>query len=147
VFGVMQNRYSPPSEWLKSVVEQGLLGEIYQVHIDCFWNRDDRYYHAGGWHGTKDLDGGTLFTQFSHFIDILYWVFGDVKPLNALLRNYNHSHSIAFEDSGLVHFALPQHRRSTRFAQLQHECVGYQSGEFHDGHWRQRVASRLPAST
>jgi len=105
----MQNRYSPPSEWLKSVVDQGLLGEIYQVHIDCFWNRDDRYYHPGGWHGTKDLDGGTLFTQFSHFIDILYWVFGDVKPLNALLRNYNHGHSIAFEDSGLVHFALPQH--------------------------------------
>jgi predicted dehydrogenase len=85
------------------------MGDIFQVHIDCFWNRDDRYYHAGGWHGTKDLDGGTLFTQFSHFIDILYWVFGDVKPLSALLRNYNHSHSIAFEDSGLVHFALPQH--------------------------------------
>jgi predicted dehydrogenase len=109
VFGVMQNRYSPPSEWLKSVVDQGVMGDIFQVHIDCFWNRDDRYYHAGGWHGTKDLDGGTLFTQFSHFIDILYWVFGDVKPLSALLRNYNHSHSIAFEDSGLVHFALPQH--------------------------------------
>ncbi|MEY3928183.1 MAG: hypothetical protein RJA97_1190 [Bacteroidota bacterium] len=109
VFGVMQNRYSPPSEWLKSVVDQGLMGDIFQVHIDCFWNRDDRYYHPGGWHGTKDLDGGTLFTQFSHFIDILYWVFGDVKPLSALLRNYNHSHSIAFEDSGLVHFALPQH--------------------------------------
>lgn len=109
VFGVMQNRYSPPSEWLKSVVDQGLLGEIFQVHIDCFWNRDDRYYHSGGWHGTKELDGGTLFTQFSHFIDILYWVFGDVKPLSALLRNYNHGHSIEFEDSGLVHFALPQH--------------------------------------
>lgn len=109
VFGVMQNRYSPPSEWLKSVVGDGVLGEIYQVHIDCFWNRDDRYYHAGGWHGTKDLDGGTLFTQFSHFIDILYWVFGDVKPLSALLRNYNHAHSIEFEDSGLVHFALPRH--------------------------------------
>ncbi|MGA1364756.1 MAG: Gfo/Idh/MocA family protein [Schleiferiaceae bacterium] len=109
VFGVMQNRYSPPSEWLKTVVGEGHLGEIYQVHIDCFWNRDDRYYHAGGWHGTKELDGGTLFTQFSHFIDILYWVFGDVKPLSALLRNYNHGHSIEFEDSGLVHFALPQH--------------------------------------
>jgi predicted dehydrogenase len=109
VFGVMQNRYSPPSEWLKSVVDQGLLGDIFQVHVDCFWNRDDRYYHPGGWHGTKDLDGGTLFTQFSHFIDILYWVFGDVKPLSALLRNYNHGHSIEFEDTGLVHFALPQH--------------------------------------
>ena len=109
VFGVMQNRYSPPSEWLKSVVQSGSLGEIFQVHIDCFWNRDDRYYRSGGWHGSKDLDGGTLFTQFSHFIDILYWVFGEVKPLSALLRNYNHSKSIGFEDSGLVHFALPQH--------------------------------------
>ena len=109
VFGVMQNRYSPPSEWLKSVVQSGSLGEIFQVHIDCFWNRDDRYYRSGGWHGSKDLDGGTLFTQFSHFIDILYWVFGEVKPLSALLRNDNHSKSIAFEDSGLVHFALPQH--------------------------------------
>jgi predicted dehydrogenase len=109
VFGVMQNRYSPPSEWLKTVVQEGMLGEIYQVHIDCFWNRDDRYYHAGGWHGTKALDGGTLFTQFSHFVDILYWIFGDVKPISALLRNYNHAHSIEFEDSGLVHFALPEH--------------------------------------
>ena len=26
VFCVMQNRYSPPSEWIKSVVDQQLLG-------------------------------------------------------------------------------------------------------------------------
>ena len=25
------------------------------------------------------MDGGTLYTQFSHFIDLLYWMFGDVK--------------------------------------------------------------------
>jgi UDP-N-acetyl-2-amino-2-deoxyglucuronate dehydrogenase len=33
---------------------------------------------AGGWKGTQDLDGGTLFTQFSHWIDIMYWLFGDI---------------------------------------------------------------------
>jgi UDP-N-acetyl-2-amino-2-deoxyglucuronate dehydrogenase len=108
VFGVMQNRYSPPSEWLKEVVDRGLLGEIYQVHVDCFWNRDDRYYHPGGWHGTKDLDGGTLFTQFSHFIDILYWLFGDITPTAVKLNNFNHAHSIQFEDSGMVQFDLVQ---------------------------------------
>lgn len=108
VFGVMQNRYSPPSAWLKDVVEQELLGEIYQVHVDCFWNRDDRYYHTGGWHGTKKLDGGTLFTQFSHFIDILYWLFGDIHPTSVRLNNFNHAHSIEFEDSGMVHFDLVQ---------------------------------------
>jgi len=66
VFCVMQNRYSPPSEWIKSVIQEGLLGEIYMVQVNCYWNRDERYYKKGGWKGTSDLDGGTLFTQFSH---------------------------------------------------------------------------------
>ena len=76
------------------------------VHIDCFWNRDDRYYKKGDWHGTKELDGGTLFTQFSHFIDILYWVFGDLNPTHVELQNFNHKQSIDFEDSGMIHFDL-----------------------------------------
>lgn len=106
VFAVMQNRYSPPSEWLKNLVQSNVLGPIYQVHLNCFWNRDERYYHAGGWHGTSDMDGGTLFTQFSHFVDILYWVFGDIQPLFAELDNFNHADSIDFEDSGSVVFRL-----------------------------------------
>jgi predicted dehydrogenase len=104
VFCVMQNRYSPPSVWLKSVVHQGLLGEIYMVQINCFWNRDERYYKKGDWHGTKDLDGGTLFTQFSHFIDIMYWLFGDISNIKATFSNFSHKNQIEFEDSGLVHF-------------------------------------------
>ena len=40
-----------------------------------------RYLQKGGWKGTKDLDGGTLFTQFSHFIDIMYWLFGDIDNI------------------------------------------------------------------
>ena len=71
VFGVMQNRYSPPSEWLKSVIDDKKLGDIYMVQVNCYWNRDERYYKTDGWKGKQDLDGGTLFTQFSHFIDIM----------------------------------------------------------------------------
>ena len=44
VFGVMQNRYSPASAWLKHSLEQRALGEVLQVHLNCFWNRDHRYY-------------------------------------------------------------------------------------------------------
>jgi len=43
VFAVMQNRYSPPSVWLKELLESGRLGDIYLVQINCFWNRDGRY--------------------------------------------------------------------------------------------------------
>jgi UDP-N-acetyl-2-amino-2-deoxyglucuronate dehydrogenase len=104
VFCVMQNRYSPPSEWLKSIVEDGLLGEIYMVQLNCYWNRDDRYYKKGGWKGTPDLDGGTLFTQFSHFIDIMYWLFGDIDNIQGKFADFNHQNSTAFEDSGFVSF-------------------------------------------
>ena len=104
VFGVMQNRYSPPSEWLKSIVTNNLLGDIYMVQLNCFWNRDDRYYSKGTWKGSSDLDGGTLFTQFSHFIDIMYWVFGDITNLQGMFADFNHQKTTAFEDSGLVTF-------------------------------------------
>ncbi|MBE2246105.1 MAG: Gfo/Idh/MocA family oxidoreductase [Candidatus Competibacteraceae bacterium] len=106
VFVVMQNRYSPPSAWLKKIVEEKIIGDVYLVQMNCFWNRDHRYYHKGGWHGTNDLDGGTLFTQFSHFIDILYWIFGDISNLNARFFNFNHQDMIAFEDSGIITFDL-----------------------------------------
>jgi len=104
VFCVMQNRYSPPSVWLKNVVETKTIGDVYMVQLNCYWNRDDRYYKAGGWKGTQDLDGGTLFTQFSHWIDIMYWIFGDIKNIQAKFADFNHQNSTAFEDSGFVSF-------------------------------------------
>ncbi len=104
VFCVMQNRYSPPSKWIKSIVKEGLLGDIYMVQLNCYWNRDDRYYKKGGWKGTPDLDGGTLFTQFSHFIDIMYWLFGDIDNIQGRFADFNHKDTTAFEDSGFVSF-------------------------------------------
>ena len=106
VFGVMQNRYSPPATWLKQVVDEGRLGQVFLVQLTCFWNRDGRYYQPGGWKGTQALDGGTLFTQFSHFVDLLYWVFGDVTNLTARFRDFAHAGLTEFEDSGLVTFDL-----------------------------------------
>lgn len=106
VFAVMQNRYSPPSVWIKELIESGKLGNIYMVQLNCYWNRDDRYYKRDTWHGTKDQDGGTLFTQFSHFIDILYWLFGDIDNIQSRLHSFNHQTLTAFEDSGVVTFDL-----------------------------------------
>jgi UDP-N-acetyl-2-amino-2-deoxyglucuronate dehydrogenase len=104
VFTVMQNRYSPPSQWIKELINSGKLGKIFMVQLNCYWNRDDRYYKSESWHGSKQLDGGTLFTQFSHFIDILYWLFGDIENINARLRDFNHQSLTDFEDSGFVSF-------------------------------------------
>lgn len=104
VFCVKQNRYSPSSKWLKEVVESRILGKICMVQLSCYWNRDARYYKAGGWKGTTKLDGGVLFTQFSHFVDIMYWLFGDIQNIVAMSTNFNHQGATEFDDSGLVQF-------------------------------------------
>lgn len=104
VFAVMQNRYSPPSEWLKDIVENNAMGDIYMVQLNCYWNRDERYYLKSDWKGTDKLDGGTLFTQFSHFIDIMYWLFGDISDIQAKFSDFRHEDTTEFEDSGFVNF-------------------------------------------
>jgi len=104
VFCVMQNRYSPPSVWLKEVLTNKRLGEIFHVQINCFWNRDARYYKVGGWKGSQITDGGTLFTQFSHFIDIMFWLFGDISNIQARFYDFNHKDLTEFEDSGVAQF-------------------------------------------
>lgn len=101
LFVVKQNRFNPPVAAVKKLLDERKLGNIYSIQVNCFWNRDDRYY-KDSWKGTKALDGGTLFTQFSHFIDILYWMIGDVKQVKAFRKNFAHRNSIEFEDSGVV---------------------------------------------
>lgn len=128
VFVVKQNRYSPPSKWLKSLMEQQLLGEIFWVQVNCYWNRDERYYGRGEsidllhtddglalmkartaaglhpWKGSLRLDGGVLYTQFSHFVDLLFWVFGDIDHIQTRLFQFNHAGNTEFPDSGCSSF-------------------------------------------
>lgn len=101
LFVVKQNRFNPPVVAVRKLLDEKKLGEIYSIQLNCFWNRDAGYYE-NSWKGTRDLDGGTLFTQFSHFIDLLYWMFGDVKQVKAFTKNYAHQHIIEFEDTGVV---------------------------------------------
>jgi len=90
LFAIKQNRFNPPVAAIKEAIDRGDLGKIYSVQLSCFWNRNFDYYH-NSWKGTVDLDGGTLYTQFSHFVDLLYWIIGDVKTVHALTGNFARS--------------------------------------------------------
>jgi len=102
LFIVKQNRFNPPIQAMKEAIDKGKLGRILSVQLNCFWNRDDRYYTESDWKGKKALDGGTLYTQFSHFIDLLYWMVGDVVRVHAITKNLNHPRTVEFEDTGVV---------------------------------------------
>jgi predicted dehydrogenase len=101
LFAIKQNRFNPPVAAVKQIIDEGKLGKIFNIQLSCFWNRNEAYY-ANSWKGTKDLDGGTLFTQFSHFIDLLYWMNGDVSEAMAFTGNFTHEGIIEFEDTGVV---------------------------------------------
>jgi UDP-N-acetyl-2-amino-2-deoxyglucuronate dehydrogenase len=101
LFAIKQNRYNPPVAAVKDIIDAGKLGKVTSIQLSCFWNRNTDYY-ANSWKGTKDLDGGTLFTQFSHFIDLLYWLIGDVEEVAAYMGNFAHEGIIEFEDTGVV---------------------------------------------
>jgi len=102
LFIVKQNRFNPPVGALKQVIDEGRLGKIMNIELNCFWNRNNEYYKQSDWKGKKALDGGTLYTQFSHFIDLLYWLIGDVKTVKAFGKNYVHNGLVEFEDTGVA---------------------------------------------
>ncbi len=101
LFIIKQNRYNPPVKAVKELISNGKLGQIYNIQLNCFWNRNEDYY-KNSWKGTKELDGGTLFTQFSHFIDLLFYLNGDIKEIKAFGENFDHKNIIEFEDTGVV---------------------------------------------
>lgn len=100
LFVVKQNRHNPPVAEVKKLLEENILGEVFVVNVNCFWNRNENYYAQSDWRGSKDKDGGCLFTQFSHFIDILFYLFGPVKVISGKTKNFTHPY-INTEDSGI----------------------------------------------
>lgn len=101
LFVIKQNRYNPPVEAVHRLINDGKLGNINSIQLSCFWNRNEDYY-MDSWKGSIEMDGGTLYTQFSHFIDLLYYLIGDVKEVHAFGENFNHKNIIEFEDTGVA---------------------------------------------
>jgi predicted dehydrogenase len=97
---VKQNRYNVPVVLAKQALEAGKLGRVFMTQCNVLWNRNPEYYTESNWRGKKTLEGGALFTQVSHFIDLLVWWFGDV--INASAHITNRYHNIEIEDCGFA---------------------------------------------
>jgi predicted dehydrogenase len=99
LFVVKQNRYNTPIAITKKAIESGRLGKIFMTQCNVMWNRHQEYYNESDWRGKKDLEGGALHTQVSHFIDLLIWWFGDIIEAKTILDTMNHQ--IEIEDCGI----------------------------------------------
>jgi predicted dehydrogenase len=101
IFVVKQNRYNEPVQHVKKLLDEKKLGKIFSFQINCFWNRPQAYY-INSWKGTKKMDGGILYTQFSHFIDLLYWFLGDVGSIKGYKHSYGSRSDFEIEDTGVT---------------------------------------------
>ena len=94
---VYQNRYNPLVAYTKNLIDSGHLGKIHQFICNVLWNRNDDYFKID-WHGTRELDGGVLYTQASHYVDMVHYFFGDVvehKGIGGSLRGFEVYDSVA----------------------------------------------------
>ena len=105
LFVVKSTRYNPALALLRRVLENGKLGKIYSFQLNCLWNRPAAYYQDT-WKGSLELDGGALYTQFSHYIDALLWLLGDVEQVSGFRKNAAHRDTIEFEDEGVASLTL-----------------------------------------
>jgi len=99
LYVVKQNRYNVPILLAGKAIQEQKLGKISMVQCNVFWNRNQDYYDQSNWRGIKNKEGGALFTQASHFIDLLVHWFGPVKDAKTKLGT--HFHDIDVEDVGL----------------------------------------------
>lgn len=98
LFVVKQNRYNPAIRLLRESINEGHLGKLYSFTVNCYWNRPQGYY-TGDWKGTKNYDGGILYTQFSHFIDLVYLLFGELATVRGFAGNFAKREHFHFEDT------------------------------------------------
>ncbi|MEQ1975646.1 Gfo/Idh/MocA family oxidoreductase [Xenorhabdus sp. SGI240] len=99
LFVVKQNRLNVTLQLLKRAVEEKRFGQINMVHLNVFWTRPQDYYDQAAWRGTWEFDGGAFMNQASHYVDLLEWLIGPVKDIQAMMSTHL---DIEAEDTGVL---------------------------------------------
>ena len=98
---IFQDRFKPDILRLKQFLAAGSLGKPLLVDARVKWYRPREYYGDSKWRGTLALDGGgALMNQGIHTVDLLIWLLGDVKKVQASTATV--FHHIESEDTALA---------------------------------------------
>jgi UDP-N-acetyl-2-amino-2-deoxyglucuronate dehydrogenase len=88
---IYQNRFIDNVRRMKKAVDQGKLGRLVMVRTSVKWFRDQNYYRNAPWRGSLKLDGGgALINQSIHTIDLMLWLAGPVRSVQAFKATLTH---------------------------------------------------------
>jgi predicted dehydrogenase len=98
--GVVQWRFGSAAKHLKRLIADGVPGRAMLALCQTTWYRDEVYYSAP-WRGRWDTAlGGVTMSQGIHAIDLLLWLMGDWREVEATVVTLDHD--IAVEDVSLA---------------------------------------------
>jgi predicted dehydrogenase len=87
-----QDRGKPDILSVKSAVDAGALGKPLLADARVKWYRQPEYYANSRWRGTWALDGGgALINQAVHTLDLMLWIFGEVKAVQGTCKTALHA--------------------------------------------------------
>lgn len=97
-----QNRFNVAVQQMRTALENGRFGKISHGSINVRWNRNRNYYEQAPWRGKWASDGGCLFNQCIHGIDLLRWMMGDeVDEIYGVTKQQFHDY-LECEDIGMA---------------------------------------------
>ncbi len=98
----LQNRFNPTTIKAKELISSGELGIFVGAKGSVTWSRKDGYYSASDWRGRLAFEGGgLLINQAIHTLDLMEYIGGEVRSLQAKVANTTHP-EIDVEDTAMV---------------------------------------------
>lgn len=103
--GIFNFRYHDSVKVLKEAIEKGRFGKITYAAVHVPWWRNESYFQ-NSWHGTLEMDGGgALMNQSIHMIDMLQYLMGPVKSLQAYTSTLVHDVEAEDTAAAVLQFA------------------------------------------
>ena len=97
-----QNRFNLAVRETRRALEEGRFGRLSHGSVHVRWNRGRQYYDQASWRGKWATDGGCLFNQCIHGIDLLRWMMGDeAEEVYGVTRRRFHAY-LECEDVGMA---------------------------------------------
>ncbi|MDX1995234.1 MAG: Gfo/Idh/MocA family oxidoreductase [bacterium] len=107
---ISQRRFSSAARQVRQLIKAGELGAPLTALVQTTWYRPMSYY-SQSWHGTwKGEGGGAAVTLGIHLIDLLLWLYGDWRQVQAMIATLDRtieaenvsSASVRFENGALA---------------------------------------------
>ena len=98
---ITQYRFTPATQKVKKALDEGKLGKLLLADFSGKYYRSADYYASAAWRGTMAMDGGgALMNQGIHGIDVIQYLLGGVKSVQATCRTLRHD--VEVEDSAYL---------------------------------------------